>query len=186
MTSVQLIKVEPMTKESFEPFGQLLDSADRPGDRRIISPVEFTAEGKTTLGVIWQPFESLEFKDMERHFGVTQTFIQLSGSPAVVAVAPLTDPSEHDSVPRPEQVRAFLIDPARGFVLRKGTWHSLNRYILSPPGATFVILNSSPNPTQMVDYANSVGSIYSDLGSDDSPDKIDYENRFGVTFKLTL
>ena len=129
MTKVHCIKIEPMTAKSFEPFGQLLDSYERPTDRRIISPVEFDAMGKTTVGVIWQPYEGLEFNELERHFGVTQTFIQLSGSPAVVAAAPPTDLSEPDAVPMPNQIRAFLIDPSRGFVFNKGTWHSLNRYI---------------------------------------------------------
>ena len=35
---------------------------------------------------------------------------------------------------------------------------SLDRYVLSPPGATFVILNVDPNPTQIVDYANGTSS----------------------------
>ena len=186
MTKVHCIKIEPMTAKSFEPFGQLLDSYERPTDRRIISPVEFDAKGKTTVGVIWQPYEGLEFNELERHFGVTQTFIQLSGSPAVVAAAPPTDLSEPDAVPMPNQIRAFLIDPSRGFVFNKGTWHSLNRYILSPPGSTFVILNSNPNPTQIVNYTENIGKIYKDLGSDSSPNHVDYDNRFGVTFRLTL
>ena len=186
MTKVHCIKIDPMTAKSFEPFGQLLDSNQRPIDRRIISPAEFEVDGKTTVGIIWQPYEGLEFNEMERHFGVTQTFIQLSGSPAVVAVAPPTDLFELDAVPMPNQIRAFLIDSSKGFVFKKGTWHSLNRYILSPPGATFVILNSIPNPTQIVNYAENTGRIYKDLDSDNMPTSVNYDNRFGVTFRLTL
>ena len=55
MTKVHYIKIEPMTAKSFEPFGQLLDSNQRPIDRRIISPAEFEVDGKTTVGIIWQP-----------------------------------------------------------------------------------------------------------------------------------
>ena len=186
MTKVHYIKIEPMTAKSFEPFGQLLDANQRPIDRRIISPAEFEVDGKTTVGIIWQPYEGLEFNEMERHFGVTQTFIQLSGSPAVVAVAPPTDLFELDAVPMPNQIRAFLIDSSKGFVFKKGTWHSLNRYILSPPGATFVILNSIPNPTQIVNYAENTGRVYKDLDSDNMPTSVNYDNRFGVTFRLTL
>ena len=41
-----------------------------------------------------------------------------------------------------------------------GTWHSLDRYILHPPGATFVIINVEPNPTQVVDYARKLGVTF--------------------------
>lgn len=186
MTKVHLIKIEPMTEDAFKPYGELLDSYDRPDNRRIISPKDFKSDGDTTVGVIWQPYQNLEFDEMERHFGVTQSFIQLSGSPAAVAVAPPTDPSNPDDVPMPGEVKAFLIDPAKGFSLKKGTWHSLNRYILSPPGATFVILNSSPNPTQMVNYSEGNGKIYTDLDTDNAPRIIDYENKFGFSFRMTL
>jgi hypothetical protein len=33
----------------------------------------------------------------------------------------------------------------------------LNRYVLHPPGATFVIINVEPNPTEVVDYGKKFG-----------------------------
>ena len=47
------LKVEPMTEESFEPFGELIDPQERPADRRMILPLGFYAEGRTTLNSIW-------------------------------------------------------------------------------------------------------------------------------------
>lgn len=38
MATIHEIKIEPMTEESFAPFGELRDTADRPGDRRVSSP----------------------------------------------------------------------------------------------------------------------------------------------------
>ncbi len=87
MEKVYSLEVEPMTEESFEPFGVLINPQERPPDRRMIIPLDFHAEGRTTLSSIWQPCEGLAFWEMERHFGVTQTFFQLSGSPMVVAAA---------------------------------------------------------------------------------------------------
>ena len=41
--------------------------------------------------------------------------------------------------------------------------------MLAPPGATFVILNVDPNPTQIVDYANGTSLRFEDLDVDPEP-----------------
>jgi ureidoglycolate lyase len=157
------LKVEPLTAKAFKPFGELLDPKSRSPLRRSIVPDRgFQILGKTVVATIWQPFQGRTFTQLERHFAVTQGFIPLSGSPSVVAVAPPTDPKDPNDIPDPNDVRAFLIDGSVGFRYKIGTWHSLNRYLLRPPGATFVILNVDPNPTEVVDY----------------------RKRFGITFKV--
>ncbi|HYU79721.1 MAG TPA: ureidoglycolate lyase [Vicinamibacterales bacterium] len=162
---VHELKIEALTDDSFRPFGKLFDARARPVDRRtLIYDKGFDVVGKTIIGVIWQPFAGRTFAQLERHFNVTQAFIPMSGSLSVVAVAPPTDLNDREAVPRPDQVRAFLIDGTVGFRYKVGTWHSLNRYILHPPGATFVIVNVDPNPTQVVDY----------------------QKKFGITFKVVL
>ncbi len=186
MTTSYKIKIEPMTAMTFAPFGELWDATDRPDDQRLISPTRYTYVGKTTVSVIWQPYGGLTFNELERHFGVTQSFVQLSGSPAVVCVAAPTKTELPTDVPDPADVRAFLIDPAKGYSFRRGTWHSLNRHNLVPPGSTFLILNSDPNPTQMVNYETSTVAIYQDLGSDLEPERIVHEGKFGVVFEITL
>ncbi len=163
------LAIEPMTADSFAPFGRLLESSEEPPDRRVMTPLPFECDGRTTVHAIWQPCAGRSFSRLERHFAVTQTFAQVSGSPSVVCVAPPTDLADPDAVPRPEDVRAFLIDPDRAFSFARGAWHSLDRYVLAPPGATFVILNVDPNPTQIVDYADGTSRRYADLGADPSP-----------------
>ena len=152
LANVHKLKVELMTTESFAPFGEVMEAKERPPDARRFFPITFEIEGKTTVDVIWQPYAERTFSTLERHFNVTQSFIPLEGSLAVVAVAPPTDLDNREAIPEPEDVRAFLIDPAKGFAYKTGTWHSLNRYILCPPGASFIILNVDPNPSQVVDY----------------------------------
>ncbi len=211
MTKVHRLEIEPMTEESFSPYGYVLSARDRPADHRIIAPVDFQADGRGTLGVIWQPyqgvkrrvggprhapdgstdvgwyqFQGLVFSQLERHFAVTQSFIQMSGSPAVVAVAEATDMDDPMASPDPEDVRAFLIDSSKGYVLKRGTWHSLNRYILAPPGATFAILNSNPNPTQIVDYGESYSLTYTDLGNDKNPARVDLNGKYDLVFEIGL
>ena len=179
------LKVEPMTEESFEPFGELIDPQERPADRRMILPLGFYAEGRTTLSSIWQPCEGLTFSEMERHFGVTQTFFQLSGAPTVVAAAVPTNPDPM-AIPEPDQIRAFLIDPSKGYSFKVGTWHSVKRFVLAPPGATLAVINSDPNPSQVVDYQENLSLTYSDLATDQNPRRDDLGDRFGIVFELTL
>ena len=169
MTLRHRLSIEPMTPESFAPFGRMLESSAMPDDRRVMTPARFECDGRITIHTIWQPCTDRSFSRLERHFGITQTFFQLSGSPAVVCAAPPTDLDDPSAIPLPEDVRAFLIDPGRGFSFARGTWHSLDRYVLAPPGATFAILNSDPNPTQIVDYADGTSVRFADLDVDPEP-----------------
>jgi ureidoglycolate lyase len=155
------LKIEPMTAEAFKPFGELFDATERPADHRTIVPDKgFEIKGQTVVSVIWQPYQGLTFTQLERHFDITQSFVPMSGSLSAVAVAAPTDNSNPEDVPRPDQVRAFLIDGTVGFRYKIGTWHSLNRYILHPPGATFLMINVSPNPSEVVDYDKKFGVMF--------------------------
>ena len=169
MTLRHRLTIEAMTPESFAPFGHLLEPSETPGDRRVMTPSGFECDGRLTVHTIWQPCTGRTFSRIECHFAVTQTFVQVSGSPSVVCVAPPTDLGDPDAVPRPDDVRAFLIDPGRGFSFARGTWHSLDRFVLAPPGATFVILNVDPNPTRIVDYADGTSRRFVDLDTDPTP-----------------
>ena len=155
------LEVEPMTAEAFAPFGHLGLATERPADERLFFPVPFSIDGRPTLDVIWQPYaRDRRFSLLERHFAVAQGFVPLAGPPSVVCVAPPTDPDDEQAIPKPEEVRAFRIAPGTPFVYHTGTWHSLDRHLLSPPGATFLILNVDPNPTQVVDYAERFGVTF--------------------------
>jgi ureidoglycolate hydrolase len=160
LANVHKLKVELMTAESFSLYGEVMEAKERPSAERRFFPITFDIDGRTTVDVIWQPFAERTFSTLERHFNVTQSFIPLEGSLAVVAVAPATDLDNWDAIPKPDDVRAFLIDPAKGFAYKTGTWHSLNRYILTPPGASFIILNVDPNPSQVVDYQKEFGVTF--------------------------
>ena len=185
MDKVHKIKIEPMTAESFAPFGDIIDATERPPERRINAPLDYYADGNTTVSAIWQPEQGLKFWQMERHFGVTQSFIQLGGSPAAVAVAAPT-PTEDgpDDIPSLDQIRAFLIDPTKGFAFKVGTWHSMQRFILSPPGATFIVINSDPNPSQTVNFKENYSLSYTDLATDKEPKRLDLGSRYGVVLEM--
>ena len=169
MTLRHRLTIEPMTARSFAPFGTMVEPFETPEERRTMTPVGFECDGRTTIHAIWQPSAGRSFSRLERHFGVTQAFFQLSGGPSVVCAAPPTDLDDPGAIPRPEDVRAFLIDPGKGFLFARGTWHSLDRFVLAPPGATFAILNVDPNPTQIVDWLDGTSLRYGNLDVDNAP-----------------
>lgn len=180
------LKVEPMTEATFEPYGTLMDAKERPKDHRTFFPIDFQVDGRTTVNVIWQPQQGIQFTKLERHFGVTQSFVQMSGPPAVVCAAAPTDSDDPQAIPEPDQIRAFLINPEKGYTFHRGTWHSLNRFLLAPPGGTFLIINTAPNPTQIVDYQDNTSITYPDLETQENPHTIEVKQKYGITFELTL
>ena len=114
MTIRHRLAIEPMTAESFAPFGWVTESTGMPDDRRVMTPSRFECDGRITIHTIWQPRTGRTFSRLERHFALTQTFFQLSGSPSVVCVAPPTDLGDPDAVPRPPTFGRFSSTPARG------------------------------------------------------------------------
>ncbi len=162
------VPVAPMTAESFAPYGQVFGLGER-GTERVMAGTGFRHEGRVTVSTIWNPAGGQVFSQLERHFAVTQGFVQLSGALSVICVAPPTDLDDPSALPRPADLRGFLIDPAQGYLFHRGTWHALDRCVLEAPGATFVIINSDPNPTQLVDYATGESHMHEDLGGAPPP-----------------
>jgi ureidoglycolate hydrolase len=163
--SIKTIEVPlvPMTAASFAPCGEVFGHKDG-GDSRIETPTGFEHEGKVTLGTIWNAPGGLEFSQLERHYNITQSFVQLSGAPSVVCAAPATDIRDPGAFPRAEDVVGYLIAPGQGWMFSPGTWHALNRCVLEPPGASFLIVNALPNPTHVIDFATGQSEEHADLG----------------------
>jgi ureidoglycolate lyase len=184
MAKTVKLKIEPMTEEAFSPYGELWDAKAYPSDHRQSFPVNYYPEGKPTATVLWQPYQTLTFTKLERHFHATHVFIPVSGSLAAVAVALPTDEDDPMAIPDPDSVRAFLIDGTKGFGYKKATWHSLDRYILSPPGTTFVSFNTSPNPTQTVDFMEGFSLSHQDLTTDKNPKRVELKDVAGLTFEI--
>jgi ureidoglycolate hydrolase len=167
-TTQVTVPVTPMTAAAFAPYGEVFGRLDALPER-VMTATGFAHEGRVTLSTIWNPAGSLDFSQLERHFGVTQAFVQLSGAPAIVCVAPPTALDDLSALPAPGDVRGFLIDPGQGYLFHRGTWHALDRGVLAPPGATFLIVNSDPNPTQIVDFALGRSELHEDLGGAPPP-----------------
>ena len=49
-----------------------------------------------------------------------------------------------------------------------------------------MILNTAPNPTQIVDYQNNSSMTYPDLETQENPVVVELKQNYGITFELTL
>jgi ureidoglycolate hydrolase len=181
MTRIVRIAAEPLTEASFKPFGQVIEEKDRAPDFRgekgtLRWNVDFHG-GSALLGLIKTPYQGLAFTKLERHFRLSQTFIPLGGAPAVVAVAAPTSPDDREAIPRPEDIHAFLLDGSKGYVLARGTWHSLDRFPLSPPDTRFVMITDR-------ETADDLAAAYAGRGGWQLTQEVDFATRFGVRFEI--
>lgn len=169
------LKVEPMTADAFSPFGELLDATELSQGHSGSFPVSFQG-GKVRVSTALLPYKGLKFTGLEQHFHVTQAFIPISGAPAVVAVAAPT--------PKSEDVRAFLIDGTKGYMLRKGTWHS-DRLPLYGPGSKMVIITDEETSQDLLEHGSMTTPV-DRRGGWKLNRIVDFEHEFGVHFEVEL
>jgi ureidoglycolate hydrolase len=179
------VPVVPMTTQSFAPYGEVFGT-ETGGEKRSIASTAFNHEGQVSVGTIWNPQGGFEFSKLERHYAIAQGFVQLSGAPAVVCAAPPTDINDPKALPRAEDVIGFLIDPSQGYLFHVGTWHAMDRCVLAPPGANFMIINVMPNPTQVIDFATGKSSRHADLDVTPVPDELPWPKTGLCQFRLRL
>ena len=123
------IKPEPLTKEAFAPFGDVISAATAREIRNInygnttrfhdMAWVDaLVGEGKPVVSLFRsKPLpRPVIAKIMERHPLGSQAFYPLSGEPYLVVVAPR---GKFDA----EKMRVFLAQPDQGVNYHAGTWH---------------------------------------------------------------
>ncbi|MGH6945565.1 MAG: ureidoglycolate lyase, partial [Geminicoccaceae bacterium] len=138
MAQIVEIRLEPLTAESFAPFGQLLAERDTPpvfqASHLRSWRMNFEVDGAAQLLVVRYVHEPFACHLLERHLSVTQAFGPLGEHPSVMVAAPPTDLDDLDHVPRPDEVRAFYVRGSRGLMLWRGTWHALTRFPVRSEG----------------------------------------------------
>ena len=176
MTKTVDIALEPLTADAFAPFGQLITSRDEPP--KFDAPhldawqMDFAVEGDIELMYVRYTHQEMRWSTMERHFNITQSFMALGGAASVMAVANPTHANDRSALPRPETVRAFLVDGAQGIMLWRGTWHALTRFPVPTAGGAFAMITGAdtqqelerqsrdgtrPQLTQVVDFKKEFG-----------------------------
>lgn len=119
------IRIEPITKEAFAEFGQLIDMPPKTEPTISVPIVNFwkqqaifSAEGELEVGVLNVKNTDWDFDELENHFKTQTGLICLSGDWAI-GVAP---PS--DAVPTAGSMKAFRIPQGQLVVLHEKCWHT--------------------------------------------------------------
>ena len=105
------LKVEPMTRESFAPYGVLIDS-------RGSVEIDLGRDKPPSLTGTTAERRPFRFEFMARHKRTMQVFSPLVSSQSVIAVAPPGD------VPSIDRIAAFLVNGRLPYAYHKGTWHT--------------------------------------------------------------
>ena len=123
------LRLEMLTAERFEPFGDVI-ATDRDCVRypineglterfHALGSVDCSAEGgKAAISIFRaQPVaDGFELRTMECHPLGSQAFINCSGNPYIVVVAPAGELDE-------SEIRGFIAAPNQSVNYRRGTWH---------------------------------------------------------------
>uniref|UniRef100_UPI0035B1BBA8 ureidoglycolate lyase n=1 Tax=Paenirhodobacter enshiensis TaxID=1105367 RepID=UPI0035B1BBA8 len=130
------ISTEPLTPESFAPFGDVLAATGAPD--RIINAgmcgrfhdrarLDFGPEGRAGVSIFKAIPRALPyvFDLLERHPEGSQCFVPMTADPFLVIVAP-------DAGGKPGQPRAFLTDGAQAINFHRGTWHGVLTPLAEP------------------------------------------------------
>lgn len=119
---------EPLTAETFAPFGSVIEACDEAVKVEInqghavrydrLAEVDVADGGGTGVISLFRarPLAEPVLKTFERHPLGSQSFVPLGGRPYLVAVAPAGD---FDAA----QVRVFRAEGHQGVHYSKGTWH---------------------------------------------------------------
>ncbi|RLJ59813.1 ureidoglycolate lyase [Litoreibacter meonggei] len=135
------IKAEPLTAETFAPYGDLLDASGAPdklinqgkcGRFHDRARLDF-ADGKAGISIFKGEMETLPLalELVERHPEGSQAFVPMSADPFLVVVA-----ADEGGVPA--EPKAFLTAPGQAINFHRGTWHGVLAP-LSEPGLFAVI-----------------------------------------------
>ena len=106
------LEAQPMTRESFAPFGEIISER---------GAIEIDLDGGDA-SFVSQTVEQrpMVFDFLGRHSRTEQVFSPLGGVPSIIAVALRTEGDNPD----PQKMAAFLVDGSSPFKLHRGTWHT--------------------------------------------------------------
>ncbi|NMG46297.1 ureidoglycolate lyase [Aromatoleum toluvorans] len=120
---------EPLTREAFAPFGEVIEASDAAHHFTInggnteryhdLAKIDAGPDGRVIVSIFRGQPRALPFpvEMMERHPLGSQAFVPTSGGPYLVVVAPAGDP------PGAEDLRVFLARGDQGVNYGRGVWH---------------------------------------------------------------
>lgn len=123
------LSVEPLTRDAFAPFGDVIEASDAVRHFTInagnteryhdLATIEPGPSGRVIVSIFRGQPRALPFvvEMMERHPLGSQAFVPLSGRPYLVVVAPAGRP------PTAADLRVFLAGGEQGVNYAPGVWH---------------------------------------------------------------
>ena len=128
MSRYRSLVAEPLTREAFAPFGDVIDTdgaesfpINQGRTERFHALSRGELSGATDRGILsifrGQPMTPLEITLMERHPLGSQSFIPMNNVDFLAVVAP---PGDFDEA----AVRVFLVKGHQGVTYHAGTWHA--------------------------------------------------------------
>jgi ureidoglycolate lyase len=147
MSGGHVLRAEPLTREAFAPYGDVIDARGLAGvsinDGQALRFDDFatidvgTGGGSPRLAIfeVTAAAAPLSLRLIERHPLGTQAFVPLAGQRFVVVVAP---PELDAAQLGPSSLRAFVTDGRQGTNYRRGTWH---HPLLALEGGAFLVLD---------------------------------------------
>ncbi|MGB0844433.1 MAG: ureidoglycolate lyase [Alphaproteobacteria bacterium] len=149
------LKVQPLTKEAFAPFGQVIETEgaksflinnDNCRRHHDLATVETAGPNGHTLINIFrgQPYTlPLDIKLVEKHPFGSQAFMPLTENLWLVVVAKETETG-------PDDLYAFLPKPGQGVSYNRNTWHA----VLTPLDveADFLVVDRGGDGDNLVEH----------------------------------
>jgi ureidoglycolate lyase len=123
------LKLEPLTREAFAAFGDVIEASDAVEHYTInkgnteryhdLADIDVGEDGRAIVSIFRGQARQLPFvvSMMERHPKASQAFIPMSGRPYLVVVADRT------STPLARDLRLFLARADQGVNYAAGVWH---------------------------------------------------------------
>lgn len=148
--------VQPLTREAFAPFGEVLDTEGwenhypiNAGKCERYHAMATTEATGSNARVILSVFKAtpyalpLKLTMVERHPFGSQAFMPLSQQPFLVVVA-------QDDGSRPAEPRAFLTKPGQGVNYPRNLWHG----VLTPIGAPqdFIVVDRAGDGNNLEEF----------------------------------
>jgi ureidoglycolate lyase len=127
--SAHIAKIEPLTREAFAPFGDVIEASDAMRHFPInegtteryhdLADIQLDAQGRAIVSIFRAQPRALPFAItmLERHPLGSQAFMPLHGRPYLVAVAP------RGEMFTASDVRVFLARGDQGVNYAAGVWH---------------------------------------------------------------
>ena len=134
---------QPLTREAFAPFGDVIDVPDAAGRTYYEDALgNLRGHAKPSLSVSLKPptpDRPLTSELMERHEFSSQTFIPVDVARWLIVVAPHAAPHTGKGGPDMAGVRAFIATGKQGVTYRANTWHH-GLTVLDRPGRFAVFM----------------------------------------------